>query len=128
MNESDAQELIRSHLANERTHLAYLRTSLALISFGVTLNRISIFLQKVGKINDIHAGVVELSHTAIFGFSMVVVGIMLLFWSLVRYRQVTNDIIDKRYKNPYYAVIVLTLFIIICGAVSAYWIILSGDN
>ncbi|WP_437587991.1 DUF202 domain-containing protein [Sorangium sp. So ce1000] len=33
----------REHLANERTHLAYVRTAIALLSFGITLNRVSLF-------------------------------------------------------------------------------------
>src|SRR6516165_661830 len=38
------QRFVTDHLANERTYLAFLRTSVGLISFGITINRFSLFL------------------------------------------------------------------------------------
>ena len=38
------QAHLSEHLANERTYLAYLRTAISLISFGITINRFSIYL------------------------------------------------------------------------------------
>src|SRR5580704_6073369 len=35
---------VSEHLSNERTYLSYLRTSVSLMSFGIAINRFSLFL------------------------------------------------------------------------------------
>ena len=114
----------RSHLANERTHLAYLRTALSLMSFGITINRFSIFLQKDS------GGVIDqasfpLRDAENVGLGMVVVGIALLIWALVRYRRVHREIVEARFAPSSTSVTLLTLAIIALGAVSAVWLLVS---
>lgn len=115
----------RSHLAKERTHLAYLRTALSLMSFGITINRFSIFLQQRGDTEKLNQAAFPLRDAANVGLGMVLVGIVLLLWALVRYRRVHLQIVEARFEPSSTSVTVLTIAIIALGAVSAVWLLLS---
>lgn len=81
--------LARDHLANERTYLAWLRTALAIIAFGIGLNRFSLYLaQEAASAGQPppHTGSLRI------GAGMVVVGMGLLVWSVVRYEQVRRQL------------------------------------
>jgi len=116
---------VRSHLANERTHLAYLRTSLSLMTFGITINRFSIYLQQSGDADKLSRVSFPLRNTANVGLGMVIVGIILLLWALLRYRGVHVQIIEERFDPSSTSVSVLTLAIIALGAVSAVWLMVT---
>lgn len=110
----------RTHLANERTHLAYLRTTVSLIGFGITINRFSTYLIQN---NDAPQGGRLLLHDASnAGFGMVLLGLALLLWSLVRYRMVTHDIerglIDPRHR----ATTFFTIGLLLLGGLTALWL------
>ena len=116
---------IGSHLANERTHLAYLRTALSLMSFGITINRFSIYLQQSGDAQKLNHDAFPLRSTANVGLGMLVVGIALLLWSLMRYRRVHVEIIEQRFAPSSTSVTLLTLAIVLLGAVSAVWLMVT---
>lgn len=115
---------LRSHLANERTHLAYLRTAISLIGFGITINRFSIFLQEKGKIVDPTGPLLRSSEHA--GAGMVVVGLLLLGWSLYRYWHVNQDIRKAQFRPLHRAVIAVTVLLILLGGVTTAWLFLQS--
>lgn len=123
-NASISLSNLNSHLANERTHLSYLRTSLSMISFGVTLNRLSTYLKQI----DQESTRLMLNHTALFGIAMVILGILVQFWSVIRYRQVYDDINRSTFKNPIRFVILMTATIMILGLLAVYFMISSGNG
>src|SRR5262245_385018 len=72
---------LSEHLANERTYLAYLRTSISLISFGITINRFSLYLIQSDKVPEralSHWAMVDVGRV---GFGMVVFGLLLMIWA-----------------------------------------------
>ncbi|SEA39018.1 YidH family protein [Variovorax sp. YR216] len=115
----------RSHLANERTHLAYLRTSLSLMSFGITINRFSIYLQQRGEADKLGHASFPFRDTANVGLGMVVLGIALLLWALLRYRRVHAQIVEERFEPSSLSVSLLTIAIIVLGAASAVWLMVD---
>ncbi|MDM0065114.1 DUF202 domain-containing protein [Variovorax sp. J31P207] len=115
----------RSHLANERTHLAYLRTALSLMSFGITINRFSIYLQQSGSAEKLNQDSFPLRDAATVGLGMVIVGVVVLLWALLRYRRVHREIVEERFEPSSLSVTLLTLAIIVMGAVSAVWLLLT---
>ncbi|MGZ3864227.1 MAG: YidH family protein [Bacteroidia bacterium] len=76
----------RDHLANERTFLAWVRTSVAVMAFGFVVVKFSLFLKQLtflfgAKIN--YKGI-----SPIIGILLVVAGILLLFFSFIRFKRV----------------------------------------
>ena len=113
---------LRSHLANERTHLAYLRTAVSLISFGITLNRFSIYLQENRNLSPEPTHLL-LRNTENVGTGLVVLGLVLMVWSLHRFWRVSEDIERGRYVPRDRAVLILTLGLILLGGLSALWLL-----
>ena len=115
---------LRSHLANERTHLAYLRTAVSLIGFGITINRFSVFLQEKGKVAIGQTSrVLRSSENA--GFGMVVIGLVLVAWSLYRYWHVNQDIERAHVRPLHRAVIALTALLALAGVGTTVWLFLQ---
>ena len=69
-----------------------------------------------------------LHHTALFGIAMVILGILLQFWSVLRYRQVYDDITQSTFKNPVRFVILMTATIMILGLFAVFFMISSGNG
>ena len=115
--------ILNSHLANERTHLAYLRTSLSMISFGVTINRLSTYLKHLDQLSFHFL----LHDAASFGIGMVVMGIALQIWSMVRYRQVNQDITNSTFRNPEKSIPALTVIIVLLGILSILWMLTTNS-
>jgi putative membrane protein len=116
---------LRSHLANERTHLAYLRTAISLIGFGITINRFSLFLQEHGKLAENQTGPM-LRSSAHAGAGMVVIGLVLIAWSLYRYWHVNQDIERARFRPLHRAVVTLTVLLVLAGGLTAAWLFLQS--
>jgi len=116
---------LRSHLANERTHLAYLRTAISLISFGITLNRFSVFLQQQGTLAAGEGTRHMLRDAGNVGVGMVVMGLLLVLWSLYRYWHVNRDILGGNYHPLKGSVLVYTLLVIFLGGLSAVWLFMG---
>jgi len=113
----------RTHLGNERTHLAYLRTTVSLIGFGITINRFSTYLIQNDQAPK--GGRLMLHDASNAGIGMVLLGLALLVWSLVRYRLVTRDIergvIDSRHR----ATTAFTIGLLLLGGWTAAWLFTS---
>lgn len=114
----------RSHLANERTHLAYLRTGISLISFGVTLNRFSLFLIQSNEMAQF-GGRSLLRDTKNVGIGMVILGCAMLLWSVSRFNKTAQAIDTLTYRRSSKSVIVFTAAIIVIGVFSTAWMILG---
>jgi len=115
---------LRSHLANERTHLAYLRTCISLIGFGITINRFSIFLMEKGVLGASTREPVFRS-TEHAGAGMVVIGLVLLVWSLYRYWHVNQDITRARFRPLHRAIILMTVLLLLAGGATTAWLFMQ---
>ena len=113
---------LRSHLANERTHLAYLRTTVSLIGFGITINRFSLYLvqQKLAPPEHIDM----LRGTGNAGLGMVVLGLLLLLWSIYRYWRVGQDIEKGHYVPRQRGTLVTSVGLFLLGGLTALWLFL----
>lgn len=112
---------LRSHLSNERTHLSYLRTAIALIGFGITLNKFSGYLVQ-HEARPVMA--LPLRDAGNVGSGMVILGLVLVAWSLYRFWQVSRDIERGQFVPRYRAVVIATFGLLLLGGVSAVWLFL----
>lgn len=115
---------LRSHLANERTHLAYLRTTISLIGFGITINRFSIFLREKGILGA-STNEPMFRSTEYTGAGMVVIGLLLLVWSLYRYWHVNQDIAKGQFRPLHRAIVMLTVLLLLAGGATTAWLFLQ---
>ncbi|MGZ3782669.1 MAG: YidH family protein [Pseudobdellovibrionaceae bacterium] len=121
---SSKQPDIRSHLANERTHLANLRTGISVISFGVTLNRFSLYLLQNNMISR-QGGRPVLRDTENVGIGMVILGSILLIWSVFHFLKTARQINTATYMPSKWSILSFTVAVIIIGSLSAVWMFLG---
>jgi putative membrane protein len=113
---------VSQHLSNERTYLSYIRTAIALISFGVTINRFSLFLiqSKFIALNARLEG--SLMNVQRAGLGMVIFGIVLVVWSVFHYRKNRRQI-DRGDFRPDLRIIYAIAFVIVAGGgLSLLWL------
>ena len=113
---------LRSHLSNERTHLSYLRTTVSLVGFGITLNRFAIYLIQQGKQPESTRRMLHDAGHA--GIGMVVLGMLLLLWSIYRYWQVGQDIERGQYIARQKGTLVASFGLLALGGLTAVWLFL----
>lgn len=114
-----------SHLSNERKHFSYVRTAVSLMSFGVALNRFSVYLQENDHAPNPTSALAALRNIETVGVGMVTLGSTLLLWGLHRYHQVDGQIKSGAIIVPKYGMTILTILAIIMGGVSAIWMIMD---
>jgi putative membrane protein len=91
----------------------------SLMTFGITLNRFAIFLAQNRSDATLSQDILlRVRSTEHIGLGMVVLGVLVLIWSLFRYRQVNKHILLERLKPSRISVLTLTVAIIIIGAVT----------
>ncbi|UPG95564.1 YidH family protein [Luteibacter aegosomatissinici] len=110
----------RTHMANERTHLAYLRTTVSLIGFGITINRFSTYLIQNNQAPT--GGRPMLRDASNAGYGMVLLGLALLIWSLLRYWHVSKEIESGHMKPRHRATSLFTLGLLLMGGFTALWL------
>jgi putative membrane protein len=112
----------RTQLAVRRTDLADLRTAVSFISFGITLNRFSVFLEQQGALMPGQHAREMLRDTGNVGAGMVILGLVVVLWSLYRFWHVNRDIASGNFRPLTRAVIIYTFFVLALGGISAVWL------
>ncbi|MNL51122.1 hypothetical protein D3C87_1741950 [compost metagenome] len=99
--------------------MAYQRTGISLISFGVTLNRFSIYLlqNEVSK-----SGARDALHdTKYAGIGMVILGSAMLMWSVVHYLKTANVIDKALIAQSSRSVLIFSIIVIFLGTATTVW-------
>jgi putative membrane protein len=117
-----AQAHLSEHLANERTYLAYLRTAVSLISFGITVNRFSLFLLQSKEAPEKVVQRFDLVGVSRIGFGMVVFGLGLMLWAAAHSAKVSRGIDRGDYRPNQLSIWVITLGVILGGGISLIWL------
>jgi putative membrane protein len=117
-----SQAHLSEHLANERTYLAYLRTSVSLISFGITVNRFSLFLIQSREISERALNHFNLLGLSRVGFGMVIFGLLLMLWAGWHFTSVSRGIERGDYQPNQRAAWVITLCVLLGGGLSLIWL------
>lgn len=119
---TDPKVHLSEHLANERTYLAYLRTSISLISFGVTINRFSLYLIQSNKMPPHTAERWNLADVGRLGIGMVIAGIILLVWACLHYTHISNQIERGNFRPNTIMAWIITLAVLVGGGASLIWL------
>lgn len=116
------QAHLSEHLANERTYLAYLRTAISLISFGITINRFSIYLVQSKLLTERSLPRFDLIGVSRVGFGMVIFGLGLLVWAALHASHVSRAIDDGTYRPSLLSAWIITAVVLLGGGLSLIWI------
>ncbi|WP_413613166.1 YidH family protein [Bdellovibrio sp. HCB-110] len=111
----------RTHMANERTHLSYLRTGVSFISLGITLNRFSVYLLQSEKTGTNDSGAV-LHDAKNVGIGMVILGSLLLIWSVYHFLRRIKEIETSKFKPAKWSILFFTFAVIVIGVLSTIWL------
>jgi putative membrane protein len=113
---------LSEHLANERTYLAYLRTAISLISFGITINRFSIYLVQAKLLSERSLPRFDLIGVSRVGFGMVIFGLALLVWAAIHSSHVSRAIDAGTYRPSQLSAWIITSAVLLGGGLSLIWI------
>jgi putative membrane protein len=110
------QPHVSEHLANERTYLAFLRTTVSLVSFGITINRFSLFIleQKGSAVRPPgYAGLVGAENA---GILMVIAGAALMVFAAIQFVSTNRDIERNTYAPRItFAIVIAVVVLIACA-------------
>ncbi len=90
---SNSPNLLRDHLANERTFLAWLRTGITVIALGFVVAKFGILLREIGGKSpgpQVHGLIPRFG--AIVGVALVVAGILTILLAMIRFLRIRNDL------------------------------------
>lgn len=117
--------LLSDHLSNERTYLAYLRTAVSLMSFGIAINRFSIFLETSNRTPESSRPAGKLIGSEQIGIGMVAIGMALLVWAAVHYYLVLRQIERQDFRPRPRSIFLLTALILASGISGLTWLFLG---
>ena len=116
---------LSEHLANERTYLAYMRTSVSLMSFGIAINRFSMYLEQSHDTPSSQRLGGKLVSSEELGIGMVFLGLALLVWAALHYDMVLRRIEEQDFRARPRPIYILTALVLISGISSVVWLFLG---
>jgi putative membrane protein len=116
---------LAEHLANERTYLAYLRTSVSLMSFGLAINRLSLYLEQLRDVSGSRRFGSAMVGSERLGIAMVLLGMALLVWASIYYSRVFQQIEAQDFRPIRRSIFVLTWLVLIAGLGTVVWLFFS---
>lgn len=112
---------VSEHLANERTMLAWIRTAIAVMTFGVGINRFSLFLVEFGQ--NVPGGRTVNVHAEQLGVGMVGLGLLVMLGGTWHYIHVAKSIDEETYRPARIGIILTTLAVLMLGGTSLAWLL-----
>jgi putative membrane protein len=112
------------HLANERTFLAWIRTSIAIMGFGFVVVKFALFIKQISLVlNNKQTVLPGKGYSSDIGILLVGIGVLMAFYSYIRYRITEKQLINKAYKPSLLPSLLLTLAILIIGILLVVYLI-----
>ena len=113
---------VSEHLANERTMLAWIRTAIAVMTFGVGINRFSLFLVEFSKIVP-GGGHAANAHAEQLGIGLVGLGLLVMLGGTWHYVHVARTIDDETYRPARIGIVLTALAVLALGGTSLAWLL-----
>ena len=112
------------HLANERTFLAWIRTSVAIMGFGFVVVKFALFIKQISLVLNTKQTVLPgKGYSTQIGILLVGIGAFMALYSYLRYRDTEKQLLNKAYKPSQLPSLLLTLAIVIVGALLVIYLI-----
>lgn len=115
---------VSEHLANERTILAWIRTSIAVMTFGVGINRFSLFLIEFGQAVPGSTRHTNMNtHAEELGVGLVALGVLVMIGGIVHYLHVAKTIDEESYRPARIGIVLTALAVLALGGTSLVWLL-----
>ena len=112
------------HLSNERTFLAWIRTSVAIMGFGFVVVKFALFIKQISLVLNTKQTVLPgKGYSTQIGILLVGIGAFMALYSYLRYRDTEKQLLNKVYKPSQLPSLLLTLAIVIVGALLVIYLI-----
>lgn len=123
-NENKPTSNPSDHLANERTFLAWIRTSVAIMGFGFVVVKFALFIKQISLVLNTKQTVLpDKGYSTQIGILLVGIGAFMALYSYLRYRNTEKQLLNKAYKPSQLPALLLTLAIVIVGALLVIYLI-----
>lgn len=112
----------RIYMAAERTFLAWIRTGVAMMGFGFVIARFGFFLRELAS-QRLQVEPNRLGVSLPLGISLVVVGTIVIFVSVVRHHRYIEAIDRNEFRRAFgsqFAIVVAGLLCVVGIAMSVY--------
>lgn len=103
---------ISDHLANERTFLAWIRTGIGIMAFGFVVVKFSLFVKQLSLLLNKQYVIQEKGYSSVIGIVLVAVGAITTVLAYARYKKLEKQINDNTYQNSSLLIMLLTCFIL----------------
>ncbi|MFL9843280.1 YidH family protein [Flavobacterium rhizosphaerae] len=123
MEKQNDPELLREHLANERTFLAWLRTSIGIMAFGFVVVKFSLFVKQIAFSLGTDAVVPNRGYSAAIGILLVSVGALMCLFSFIRYKRTEKLIRNRAYRHNSALLIVITAAVLLMSVALILYLI-----
>ncbi|GAC1313641.1 MAG: DUF202 domain-containing protein [Mucilaginibacter sp.] len=126
MTDSENKPIVNpsDHLANERTFLAWIRTSVAIMGFGFVVVKFALFIKQISLVlNSKQTVLPGKGYSTQIGILLVGIGAFMALYSYLRYRNTEKQLLNKAYKPSQLPSLLLTLAIVIVGALLVIYLI-----
>jgi putative membrane protein len=110
-------------LANERTFLAWVRTGIAIMAFGFVAVKFSLFIHQIAILVDHKIALPDAVYSYWFGLGLVILGTIMSLLAFMRYRQVENQLNEKKYRSNTLLSLLLTTCILFAGVLLLVYLI-----
>jgi putative membrane protein len=114
---------VTEHLANERTVLAWVRTSIAVMTFGVAINRFSLFLLEFHL--ESHAQQSANRHVERLGLGLIALGVAIMIGAAFHFLHVADTIDKGVYRPQRFMVVAVMIAVVVFGGVALVWLFSS---
>lgn len=123
-NQQRKLQHVSEHLANERTILAWIRTSIAVMTFGVGINRFSLFLIEFGQVVPGTSRHTHMNtHAEELGVGLVALGVLVMIGGIIHYLHVAKTIDAETYRPARIGIVLTALAVLALGGTSLVWLL-----
>ncbi|MCC7332397.1 MAG: DUF202 domain-containing protein [Flavobacteriales bacterium] len=112
----------REHQANERTFLSWVRTSIALMGLGFVIVKFSLFAGDFSALIESHNTSTK-SFSKIVGITMIILGVLISFFSFVQYKIHEKELFENRFKPNNFLLFFITLVLLVGGSILVVFLI-----
>lgn len=128
----EKKNVLRNHLANQRTFLAWIRTILGIMAFGFVVERFSFFTHQVAKFLA-KMGIASFptqntlgNYSFILGISIIALGTLLSPIAFLKYKKFEEEMSNSSHRPSLLLDFFVSLFAVLFGIALITYLILAA--